>query len=146
MEDETKRDSMKELIQEYYKIMREIDPTFHWSNSNWWADSSSAKVIPASGGLGFAIVGYGSHVDSDVNSEICELYCKSPLVLLSLIRSTIPHLRWPFGFQVLQSNVHAQLCFEKIAARMQYEVSKYAAVDGESHVYKYRVKPQNNNH
>lgn len=107
---------MKKLIDEYYGVMREIDPGFYWSDRDWWSDPQSAKVLLARDNLGFAIVGYGRKVDDDVQSEICDLYCKSPRVFRSLFRACLPHIRWPFGFQVLESNHKAQILFEQVMA------------------------------
>lgn len=119
--------------------MQSIDASFHWSDPEWWADEAQAKIIAVVGGHGFAIVGYGKNVDADVASEICELYCKNPWALLPLIRSCLPHIRWPFGFQVLATNVPAQIAFERMLPLLKLKYIKTRAMDGASVVYKYRI-------
>ncbi|PCJ61281.1 MAG: hypothetical protein COA79_06790 [Planctomycetota bacterium] len=135
---------MEELIKEYYNTMKLQDPNFHWSDPNWWKHKSKAKIILAKDNQGFAIIGYEDYVDKDVESEICELYCKMPAVFLSLIRSCIPHIKMPFGFQILQSNIKAIRCFEGITKKLGFEYQRHETFDGLCRVIKYRITSAKN--
>lgn len=132
-------DALHQLIDTYYRSMRAVDPSFHWSDPEWWRDRDVAHVVLTGKRDGFAIIGYGAQVDADVASEICELYCPDPFALLSLLRACRAHIRFPFGFQVLQANTRAQRCFEGLLERMRLGFTRTPAMDGSAAVLKYRL-------
>lgn len=130
------------IVREYYARMRSMDGNFYWSDPDWWRDERYAKVITAGpvGRDGFVIVGYGKYVDEDVASEICDIYCRCPLVLLPLLRRSLEHLRYPFGFQVLKKNVRAKRCFEAILLRKGLVYDAHEGLDEHAEVIKYRLR------
>jgi hypothetical protein len=130
---------MQKLIEEYYQKMQTKDPFFCWNNLNWWQDERYAKVISARGKQGFVIIGYGPNADADVQSEICEIYCKNPNIFMPMIRASVTKLLWPVGFQVLCCNTRAQQCFEAVLPRMGFSFTKKMARDGACDVFKYRI-------
>ncbi len=129
------------LIREYYSLMQDLDADFKWSDPDWWRNEQYAKVITAGpdGKDGFVIVGYGKYVDEDVASEICELYCRRPSALLSLLRRSLEYLQYPFGFQVLKKNERARRCFEGILCRKGLNFESSESMDGNAVVIKYRI-------
>jgi len=133
---------MKEIILEYYQHMKLIDSTFSWSNKFWWESADNAKIILSGISLkpsGFCIIGYNDLVDADVNCEICDLNCTNPFSLLSLLRSSIKHIQYPFGFQILVNNQRAINTFELILKKFNFTYKKIFSIDGESKVFKYRI-------
>lgn len=137
---------MEKIIFSYYQQMKSIDPNFNWSNKYWWKDTNNAKVI-LSGNKnhpkGFCIIGYNHLIDVDVKSEICELYCTNPFLLLPLLRSSMKHIDYPFGFQVLTNNQRAIKIFELILIKFKADYKKIFATDGNSKVFKYRISSTN---
>ena len=134
---------MKKIIFNYYKQMKLIDQNFSWSNKYWWKDTNNAKVILAGNTdkpTGFCIVGYNQFIDDDVQSEICELFCKNPFAIVPLIRASIPYIKYPFGFQVLQNNHKAINCFEFILQKLEINYVKTPISNIDTNVYKYRIE------
>lgn len=50
------------------------------------------------------------------------------------------HIKYPFGFQVLQKNHRAIKCFELILNKFKITYEKKHAKDNGIEVYKYRLK------
>jgi hypothetical protein len=135
-------------MQRYYRLMQAMDSRFCWKNPDWWRDDDLAKVIVARTGdqvRGFMIVGYGCHVDPDVESEICEVYSEGGLACLrALYHGARLHLTPPWGFQVMKSNMRARAVFEWL---MRREGLRWSRCDAQEHgidVIKYRVKHGDN--
>lgn len=112
----------------------------------WWENSIDAVFLPIyqhQNIIGFVIVGYGKFIDSDVKSEVCEIYLhpshRNSIALKKLLQNADPYLKLPWGFQVLKANIKAKLLFESLLKRYGKSYSKKLSLDGITTVYKYRV-------
>lgn len=138
--------ALETAVRDYYRGMQAIDPGFFWKNPHWWQDLINAKVFVARTDeliLGFLIVGYGSNVDADVRSEVCEVFsCGGLPILTALFRAAHPALTPPWGFQVLQHNVRARRLFDWLLTRHGFAWSATAASEDGLQVVKYRIATQ----
>ena len=136
--------ALARLVERYRRRLETVDPTFSWSNPEWWRDEVNAVVLVREAEMpsprGFLIVGYGPHVDDDVRGEICEVFNEgSPLSLLPLIREALEWLTPPWGFQVLRRDERTGRLFERCLERAGLEWTSSPARDGTTEVIRYRI-------